>query len=286
MTKPRKIVSRHSFRREPTQERIFRLRGFNESAPSSDQGQHDMSRFIYFGFATIALTMSLMLSGCCSRNSGSGYGCAGCGFLDQFMQEQVACMQEKIWAKRAFHLRFGHCERVHADHFRAGFIEGYCNVCDGKGGQVPTLPPEKYWGFNYRNQDGAAMQNAWFAGFESGAQSAKTDGTGSYQGIQIPRQVQEAITQAEMLDNAYSGVRKAVVVDMAPVEIKENQLNSGSEFLAQPGIPTLNTENPVLDNVPVTNSPSSRSIPGLPAGYDINSPMPLSPMPLVPTPSR
>lgn len=291
MTTPRKFVTRHSFCKEPTQEKISRSRGSTEPAPSSDQGQYDMSRFICFGFATIALTMSLMLSGCCSRNSGSGYGCVGCGFLDQFMQEQVACMQEKIWAKRAFHLRFGHCERVHADHFRAGFIEGYCNVCDGKGGQVPTLPPEKYWGFNYRNQDGAAMQNAWFAGFESGAQSAKTDGTGSYQGIQIPRQVQEAITQAEMLDNAYSGVRKAVVVDMAPVEIKDNQFSNDPEFLTQPGltqpgIPTLNAENPALNNVPVTNSPSSISIPGLPAGYDVNTPVPLQPTPLVPAPSR
>ena len=130
------------------------------------------------------------------------------------------------------------------------------------------------------------MQNAWFAGFESGAQSAKTDGTGSYQGIQIPRQVQEAITQAEMLENSYSGVRKAVVVDMAPVEVKENQSGNKSDFPTQPNIQTMNAGNPALNNVPITNSPSGVTIPGWPAGYDTRAPLPVQPLPFVPAPSR
>lgn len=293
MIKPREFVTRHSFRPELTQEIISRKQRPHGWNLSSEQGQNDMSRLICFGFAAIALTMSLVFSGCCSRNNNSGYGCVGCGFLDQFMQEQVACMQEKIWAKRAFHLRFGHCERVHADHFRAGFVAGYCDVCDGKGGQIPTLPPEKYWGFNYRNQDGAAMQQAWFAGFESGAESAKTDGSGSYKGIQIPRQVQEAITQAEEFENSYNGVRKAVVVDMTPATIPSGMENNsglpfgpGQEFLTQPNIPVISGNDARLNNAPITNLPSSVTTPGIPAGYDVQTPMPLQPMPLVPAPTR
>ena len=137
------------------------------------------------------------------------------------------------------------------------------------------------------------MQQAWFAGFESGAESAKTDGSGSYKGIQIPRQVQEAITQAEEFENSYNGVRKAVVVDMSPATIPPGMENNsglpfapGQEFLTQPNVPVISGSNARMNNAPITNLPSSATIPGIPAGYGVQTPMPLQPMPLVPAPTR
>ena len=92
------------------------------------------------------------------------------------MQQQADSVRDLEWAKRALHSRYGHCQRVHADHFRDGFCDGYGAVFDGGSGECPPLPPEKYWGFQYRTHEGAEMQNAWFAGYEAGAAAAKTDG--------------------------------------------------------------------------------------------------------------
>ncbi len=196
-------------------------------------------------------------------------------------------MQEKVWAKRAFHLRFGHCERVHADHFRDGFLAGYCNVCDGKGGQIPTLPPEKYWGFNYRNQEGAEKQNAWFAGFESGAESARTDGSGSFQGIQIARQVEEAIVQAEEMQDQHAGIYREYIVDMAPVTQGSGQTLAP---LPQANMPyNLEQEdamNRAAGNPAISGPAQPVPMPSLPAGFDANQPLPVQSVPIVPGASR
>jgi hypothetical protein len=237
-----------------------------------------MSRSICTGFAALAITITLAFSGCCTRGGYGGGGCMGGsgGFLDQFMQEQVSCLQEKVWARRAFHLRFGHCERIHADHFRDGFVAGYCNVCDGKGGQIPTLPPDKYWGFNYRNQEGVEMQNAWFAGFEAGAQSARSDGSGNWQGIQIPRQVQEAIMEAQAIEDNHSGIEREYVLEM-------NEAAPGGIPL-QPAVPQTNMPS-VPDSTAASNMPLAQ--PGIiPGSYGTSTSIPNQPVPIIRRPSR
>ena len=126
-------------------------------------------------------------------------------------------MRDRVWARRAFHLRYGHCDRVHADHFRDGFIAGYGNVCEGHGGECPALPPEKYWSYRYRSHEGAEMQNAWFAGFEAGAESARADGTTTFQEIQISRALEEAMLAADEMEAMHAGIRKEYIIDAAPV---------------------------------------------------------------------
>ena len=239
-----------------------------------------MSRLVYLGIAAATVTMAIGFTGCCSRG---GYGNGGVyGFIDNFMQEQVACMQEKVWAKRAFHLRFGHCERIHADHFRDGFVAGYCNVCDGKGGEMPALPPEKYWGFQYRNMEGAEMQNAWFAGFEQGAESARTDGSGSFHEIQISRQLEEAMLEAEQIEMLHSGITTEIIEDAVPVR-------QGITQQPQPAIPQTNSPYipesvPTLNPMPMESAPLAPSIrvPGTPAGFGSEQPMADPPLPSIP----
>ena len=195
-------------------------------------------------------------------------------------------MQEKVWAKRAFHLRFGHCERIHADHFREGFVAGYRNVCDGKGGQVPTLPPEKYWGFNYRNQEGVAMQDAWFAGYESGADSARTDGSGNYQGIQISRQVQQAIMEADALEDEHAGIQRNEIIELAPIREGTSQSAIPQSSIPQTNMPFVTDSGSILKSAPMTNIPRSVTVPGTAAGYGVDMPLPIQAVPVVPGPAR
>ena len=246
---------------------------------SSVGGQTEMSRLIFLGITVISISMAIGFSGCCTQGgSGGGLG----GWLDSYMQEQVACMQEKVWARRAFHLRFGHCERIHADHFRDGFVSGYCNVCDGKGGEIPALPPEKYWGFQYRNQEGAEMQTAWFSGYEVGAESAKSDGSGSFHEIQVSRQLEQAIMEAEDIKNLYSGITKEYVVDMAPV--REGVIHQTQSAMPQTNSPYLYGQEPILESIPLKQAPVPQpfTIPGTQAGFDLNRPIPDESYPMAP----
>ena len=215
-----------------------------------------MSRTICLGFATLMAALSVGFSGCCFPGGGGGGGGAW-GFIDSFMEEQVACLQTRVWARRAFHLQFGHCERVHADHFQQGFEAGYCDVCEGRSGQVPALPPEKYWGFRYRNAEGAEMQNAWFSGFEAGAKTAFTDGSGSFQEIQMSRQIEEAMLAAEELEYLHSGIEREYIVDMAPVTEGPSQ-----STIPQTNVPFINTNVPVITSpVPSNSAGSNQPLP-------------------------
>jgi len=212
------------------------------------------------------------------------------GFVDSFMQQQVACMQEKVWARRAFHLRFGHCERVHADHFREGFIAGYCNVCSGSGTETPALPPERYWGFQYRNQEGAEMQTAWFAGYDQGTQSANTDGSGSFKNIQISRQLEQAMMAAEQIEDVYGGIQREHIDGMPPVRVGSG-LQPPSSNRPMLDISSMNGQIPIISGssansmMPQSNTPVSQpiSVPMQQTGAGSNMPLPMNSAPPMPT---
>jgi hypothetical protein len=139
------------------------------------------------------------------------------GIVDNLMEQHVSRMRDHVWAKRAFHLRYGHCSRVHADHFCDGFVAGYGDICHGGAGECPAVAPEKYWGFQYRSQEGAEMQTAWFAGFEAGAEAARLDGAASFQEIQVSHAIEQALLEEQRMIDQYAGIERSYIVDMAPV---------------------------------------------------------------------
>lgn len=116
----------------------------------------------------------------------------------QFVDNALVLTKERIWARRAYNLRFGSCERNFGDHFRNGFIDGYCNVCSGGDGFVPATPPDCYWGYQYQSADGSKCVNAWFEGYPAGALAAKQDDAGSYHDVYISHMINSAVVQ----DNA------------------------------------------------------------------------------------
>ncbi len=213
-------------------------------------------------------------------------GLSGCsaiwndGWIDQCMQRHVSRLHDRVWAKRAFHLRYGHCKRVHADHFEAGFVEGYCEVCNGGQGMSPTVPPEKYWGFQYRTREGSEMQNAWYAGFEAGSGSARTDGGGTWRGLRIPQELRDAMLEAQRIDDQHKGIEREYVIDVQPGE-DGTKIPAGTRFPQEVIVPNQSIVNgtPPLPTQPRANTPvalpkSSPLLPARPSTYRNGAPLP------------
>ncbi|MFT5302460.1 MAG: hypothetical protein ACI87E_003227 [Mariniblastus sp.] len=101
-----------------------------------------------------------------------------------------------VWAKRAFNLRYGNCDRPYAEHFENGFCAGYSATSNGGDGYVPALPPEDYRSFEYRSPDGARCVNSWFEGYPAGVAAARKDKAGTYHDVMISRMIDKAVTQS------------------------------------------------------------------------------------------
>ena len=265
-----------------------RLRPCKTSSSLSGQHQNTLrarmrraiERSVRFASLTAIATVTIGFSGCCFLGGSSG---GGFGSIDTFMDKQVSCMRDRVWAKRAFHLRYGHCERAHADHFRDGFVAGYRNVCDGGTGECPAMPPERYWGFQYQNQEGADMQNAWFAGFDSGAGAANNDGSKSFRDVQISQEVEQLLLFEQAIKSEHAGVRKTSIYgnpvvfenstgeqdalkpernppmlapkSNTPMEIPQNSWQpASSQTIPQPPLPMQMTPN----EIPIIVDPSHR----------------------------
>lgn len=114
-----------------------------------------------------------------------------------FIQGPIKCYRDRVWAERAYNLRFGNCERPYGQHFEAGFIDGYCSVCCGGDGFVPAMPPEEYWGNEYQSGDGARCVNSWFEGYPAGAAAARQDQAGDFNDIYVSRMMQAALSQEQ-----------------------------------------------------------------------------------------
>lgn len=57
--------------------------------------------------------------------------------------------------------------------FRYGFEQAYVDVALGASGEIPPLPPERYWKKKARSPEGHQRAQNWFAGYAAGAEQAR-----------------------------------------------------------------------------------------------------------------
>ena len=133
-----------------------------------------------------AAAMVLPSSGC-SSNLRLG----SLGFGDALLEGY----RDRVWAKRAFNLRYNNCDIPYQSHFQNGFVEGYCDTCNGGDGYVPALPPSEYRGFEFQSPDGAQCVKSWFEGYPAGVAAANKDRAGEFHDIYTSRMINSAITQ-------------------------------------------------------------------------------------------
>ena len=137
------------------------------------------SRFLSLTAAIVLIAQS---TGCVSSPGGP-------------LDSSINGYRNHVWANRAFNLRYGNCDHEYSDHFKQGFIDGYCDVCDGGDGYVPAVPPEDYWSYQYQSAQGAKCVNAWFKSYPLGVKAAREDGAGDFQKVYISKMIKSAIVQ-------------------------------------------------------------------------------------------
>ncbi len=179
--------------------------------------------------------------------------CVGClnAPPDELFQESMVDYRNHVWARRAYNLRYGKCEREYSDHFRQGFIDGYCDLCNGGDGYVPAVPPEDYWSGQYQSPEGAKCVNTWFKSFPLGVKAAREDGAGSFQKVYTSKMVQAAIVQ-DQADH--------VLPDDVPVVTPERESTAAlpdNPFANDPSFDASSVQQRTANSGPISNSDQS-----------------------------
>ncbi|MBX3441674.1 MAG: hypothetical protein KF774_04645 [Planctomyces sp.] len=123
---------------------------------------------------------------------------SGCYQLNDCVNQHVSSCCNRHYAMKAWCACRGNyvdCQDYLWD-FGAGFRQGYADVAGGADGCVPTLPPRKYWGACYQNDDGRCAVAAWFDGYQHGAAVALADGAGGYSRIVTSDDIYQKCGQA------------------------------------------------------------------------------------------
>ena len=216
----------------------------------------------------------------------------------QFSDAVIVGYRDEVWARRAFNLRFGNCQRDYADHFENGFVAGYTDVCQGGDGYVPALPPEDYRSFEYQSADGSRCVNSWFEGYPAGVAAARKDKSGSYHNVMISRLIDSAIKQDK--NKAVLPADVPVVaaskpeINTAPVTQPVNSTYQASPLNQLPSVlktgvnkfaPSVQTAPTILPEISkVTYSSEAVDLPKIVQPYDLGESQKRSSTPLLAIP--
>ena len=114
------------------------------------------------------------------------------GILDELAIQY----RDRVWAQRAYNLRFANCNREYTDHFKSGFCAGYSDICNGGDGYLPALPPEQYRGFEYQCAEGSKCVESWFEGYPAGVAAAREEKAGNFHEMHVSQMIDRAVTQS------------------------------------------------------------------------------------------
>jgi hypothetical protein len=62
-------------------------------------------------------------------------------------------------------------------HYKAGFRDAFNDIANGESGEVPAVPPPKYWNTHYRTEKGKRCVEQYFDGYRSGSALAAAEMT-------------------------------------------------------------------------------------------------------------
>jgi hypothetical protein len=60
-------------------------------------------------------------------------------------------------------------------HYKTGFRDAFMDVANGESGEVPAVPPPKYWNTHYRTEKGKQCVEQYFDGYRSGSALAAAE---------------------------------------------------------------------------------------------------------------
>ena len=168
--------------------------GFDPFSPRGDVPNSKQGEIMSSEVSTrrlIAATLLLALAFTSLIQTGCTRPIRRLGILD----ELAIAYRDRVWAQRAYNLRFANCNREYGDHFRNGFYSGYSDVSNGGDGYLPALPPDEYRGYEYQCAEGSKCVDTWFEGYPAGVAAAREEKAGDYHEMHVSRMIDQAITQ-------------------------------------------------------------------------------------------
>jgi len=191
-----------------------------------------------------------------------GSGCNGAfkniGNYNQNPGDFVATTwRNHVWARRAYEVRFGgqDGDQFHSSDYRGGFIAGYIAVCNGDTGELPTMPPKRYWASRYQSPDGQQKSQAWFRGYPEGVNAARQDGISSYRDIVISQLLEDVHRTQEQLEEAKRFAKEALRDDFEDGEAPSGEMAPGQPTPA----PAAQPKNEELPKVPTIKVSAPRT---------------------------
>lgn len=193
-------------------------------------------------------------------------GCSSVSSLG-FGEAITIAYRDLVWARRAFNLRFGNCDRPFPEHFQNGFEAGFIDTANGGDGFVPALPPAEYRGFEFQSVDGAQCVAAWFEGYPAGVAAAKQDKAGNFHDIQISRLVNAAIKQEKtrnLLPQEIPIVSSKQQAALKKTAARRKGLSSNPPIVPPP-VPKFDPTSlpPIISGNALSISPVKTTAPGL-----------------------
>lgn len=67
------------------------------------------------------------------------------------------------------------CRKWISGHYKAGYRDAFVDVANGESGDVPAVPPPKYWNAHYRTEKGKRYVERYFDGYRAGAVQAAVE---------------------------------------------------------------------------------------------------------------
>jgi hypothetical protein len=133
----------------------------------------------------------------------------GCRFNQLAINEAIlVSYRDMVWAKRAYNLRYGNCDRPYGEHFYNGFCAGYADVCNGGDGYVPALPPLSYRSSRFQSPDGAQCVSAWFEGYPAGVAAARQEKVGNFNNVMVSKMMNDALEAEKELSESKKAVNQ------------------------------------------------------------------------------
>lgn len=91
--------------------------------------------------------------------------------LDQWTSTKTA----KRCADRHLLRQQFQCRKWISRHYKCGYRDAFVDVANGENGEVPAIPPAKYWNTHYRTEKGKRCVELYFDGYRAGAAQASAD---------------------------------------------------------------------------------------------------------------
>ncbi|MBI1310289.1 hypothetical protein GC176_03200 [bacterium] len=88
--------------------------------------------------------------------------------LDGWATEMTA----KKCAKKELLRRQWEAKTYLPQDYKRGYTQAFIDVANGESGEVPAVPPPRYWNTAYRSERGRKAADCWFDGYRTGAADA------------------------------------------------------------------------------------------------------------------